>query len=169
MMFGRTMTRKAAVAIVWIALVPALLSGCNFGQDPIIHEQNVAEEAADAELDTGDQPINEPPGDQVPPSQNKVLLMATWTRVDLIVDGEPCLFEPATLVLQEGTFVGTGACTTHGTLSAEEETFTMVMTESNCPQAILPLTITYNYQIADDGMTLITQTGNVVEIFSKVP
>jgi hypothetical protein len=149
------MKKTDAILIPVIALILVMIVGCDLAGEPSLPELD------DGEAEGSD------PGDQVLPSQNKVMLMATWTRLELIVDGQVQPFAPATLILQEDTFIGTGACTTSGMLSAEEETFTLVMTESNCPNTILPFELTYIYQIEDNGMTLITETANVVEIFRR--
>jgi hypothetical protein len=172
------MNPKSILFIACMILVLVGLASCtsigkpvipelDMGEEPDIPERDTEEEPLIIEPDGGEEPINQPAGEGAQPSQSKVMLTATWTRVELIVDGVPQSEQPATLTLQENSFVSSGACITTGDLSIEEETYTMVMTQSNCPGVVLPLTLTYAYRFEDDGQTLITETGNVIEIYRK--
>ena len=93
----------------------------------------------------------------------------TWLRTGTYIDGALEHTTPADLTFNSnGTYdSATDVCTTSGTYEEiEDGTITMVMTESNCPGGLpLPYTLTYTYELNEDGMTLYVE--NVMETYVR--
>ncbi len=96
--------------------------------------------------------------------------IGTWLRQGTYINGALEHTTPATMVLNRDSFYSTGTCSTSGSLTFKDENMTMKMTQSSCPGGlILPFTVTFTYQISDEGKKMTLQAGNVMEKYQRKP
>ncbi|MFC1703342.1 hypothetical protein ACFL1E_00970 [Candidatus Omnitrophota bacterium] len=94
--------------------------------------------------------------------------IGTWLRQALYISGKLEHRTPATLIYTKDAFSAFGTCSTAGTISVSDNTIKTVMTQSDCPGGVkAPMTITYNYQITDEGKKLILTVGPVKEVYIR--
>ncbi len=94
--------------------------------------------------------------------------IGTWLRQGTYINGALEHTTPATMVLGKDSFHSTGTCSTSGSLTYKDETMTMKMTQSSCPGGLtLPFTVTFTYQISDEGKRMTLQAGIVMEKYLR--
>jgi hypothetical protein len=94
----------------------------------------------------------------------------SWIRQATYVDGALEHTTPATLnIRSDGSYdSSTDICSTSGTQVIKDSVITVTMTQSDCPGGIqLPLVVTYNFGISEDGESMSMTTANVKEDYNR--
>lgn len=102
------------------------------------------------------------------PSEGNIY--GTWTRTATYADGELLNTVPATLFINEdGSYQSSSAdCATSSTQLVTDNSIAVSMTQSSCPGNIaLPYNLTYTFEIAEDGQSMVMMTANVKEDYIR--
>ena len=105
------------------------------------------------------------------PTEEDLSFIGSWTRASLVVGGEQ-MEQTATTVLtlnNDHSYSSIGSCATSGKydISTETDNMTMVVSSTNCYGSSAGQSATYKYTVSEDGKSLVTTTGNVVESYIK--